>query len=83
MPAEVTATFTDTVDGTFTTKTDDVEARGHVAHVRPVDRRGDQPGEHGHAGKFSTPTVLINGKQFSGAWQTPGALKQAVEAAKS
>ena len=32
--------------------------------------------------KFSTPTVLINGEPFS-EWQTPGALKQAVDAAKS
>ena len=32
--------------------------------------------------QFSTPTVLINGEQFGG-WQVPGALKQAVEAAKS
>ena len=64
VPAEVTATFTDTVDGTFATQDEDVR-RGHLADLRPVERRGDQPGGHRRP-EFSTPTVLINGEPFTG-----------------
>jgi len=80
VPAEVTATFTDTVDGTFATQ-DEESVEGTWRIFAPwtaaaTNQAGtDRP-------EFSTPTVLINGEGFS-EWQTPGALKQAVEAAKS
>ena len=48
VPAEVAATFTDTVDGTFDTQ-DEKGVDGHVADVRPVVGRDDQPGRHRRA----------------------------------
>ena len=80
VPSEVTATFTDTVDGTFATQDEDsVEGTWRIFapwSAATTNQAGtDRP-------KFSTPTVLINGEPFS-EWQTPGALKQAVDAAKS
>jgi protein-disulfide isomerase len=80
VPADVTATFTDTVDGTFATQDDDsVEGTWRIFapwSAATTNQAGtDRP-------SFSTPTVLINGEPFSD-WQTPGALKQAVDAAKS
>lgn len=80
VPAEVTATFTDTVDGTFATQ-DEESVAGTWRIFAPwsaatTNQAGtDRP-------KFSTPTVLINGEEFKD-WQNPGALKQAVDAAKS
>ncbi len=80
VPADVTATFTDTVDGTYATDKDDsVQGtwRTFAPWVAATTNQAsiDMP-------KFATPTVLIDGEPFTG-WQTPGALKQAVEAAKS
>jgi hypothetical protein len=80
VPADVAATFTDTVDGTFDTK-DEKGVAGTWRTFAPwsaatTNQAGtDVPG-------FSTPTVLINGEPFT-EWQQPGALKQAVDAAKS
>jgi len=80
VPAEVTDTFTDTVDGTFATE-DEEGLEGTWRTFSPwalaATRQAgtDVPG-------FSTPTVLINGEPFEG-WTTPGALKAAVDAAKS
>lgn len=34
-------------------------------------------------GRFTTPTVLVDGTVFAGDWSTPGALRAAVEAAAS
>jgi protein-disulfide isomerase len=83
VPEEVAATFTTTVDGTFTTKTDDVEAtkNGTWRIMSPwVAAATNQMSTD--IGKISTPTVLIDGKDFGGAWQTPGALLEAVKAAQ-
>lgn len=80
VPAEVTDTFTDTVTGTFDTQ-DEKGVEGTWRTFAPwsaattAQAGTDIP-------EFSTPTVLINGEPFT-AWQTPGALKQAVDAAKS
>ena len=63
-PPTSTRPFTDTVDGTFDTAGRGVR-RGHLADVRPVERRGDQPGGP-DLPEFSTPTVLINGEPFKG-----------------
>jgi protein-disulfide isomerase len=80
VPAEVTDTFTDTVTGTFDTDAETgVEGTWRTfapwTAATTAQAGTDLP-------KFSTPTVLINGQQFT-QWQTPGALKQAVDAAKS
>ena len=80
VPSDVTATFTDTVSGTFATAEEEA-VEGTWRTYAPwtlaatVQASTDFP-------KFSTPTVLINGEKFTG-WQTPGALKEAVDAAKS
>ncbi|WP_456825382.1 DsbA family protein [Cellulomonas sp. P5_E12] len=83
VPEDVAATFTTTVDGTFTTKTDDVEATndGTWRTMAPwVAAATNQMNTD--IGKISTPTVLINGTDFGGSWQTPGALLEAVQAAQ-
>ncbi|MDQ0372158.1 DsbA family protein [Cellulomonas humilata] len=80
VPAEVTATFTDTVDGTFATQ-DEESVAGTWRIFAPWSAAAtNQAGTD--VPEFSTPTVLINGEPFT-EWQTPGALKQAVDAAKS
>jgi len=80
VPAEVTATFTDTVDGTFATQ-DEESVEGTWRTFAPWSAAAtNQAGTD--LPKLSTPAVLINGEPFEG-WQTPGALKQAVDAAKS
>lgn len=80
VPAEVTATFTDTEDGTFATQDEDAVEGTWRTFAPWVAAATNQAGID--LPKLSTPAVLINGTDFSG-WQTPGALKQAVEAAKS
>jgi protein-disulfide isomerase len=83
VPADVAATFTTTVDGTYTTKADDVEAThdGTWRTMAPwVSAATSQMNTD--IGKVSTPTVLINGQDFGGGWQTPGALLAAVKAAQ-
>ncbi|WP_421732284.1 DsbA family protein [Cellulomonas sp.] len=80
VPAEVADTFTDTVDGTFATDTEDSVAGTWRTFAPWVAAATNQAGLD--LPKLSTPAVLINGTDFSG-WQTPGALKAAVEAAKS
>ncbi|WP_315098089.1 thioredoxin domain-containing protein [uncultured Cellulomonas sp.] len=80
VPEAVTSTFTDTVSGTFDTDTEEGIA-GTWRTFAPwtlaatIQAGTDVP-------EFSTPTVLINGEPFTG-WQEPGALKQAVDAARS
>ena len=80
VPAEVFDTFTDTVTGTFATSEDEaVEGTWRIfapwTLAATAQASTDLP-------EFSTPTVLINGEPVPG-WQTPGALKEAVDAAKS
>lgn len=80
VPAEVTDTFTDTVTGTFDTQ-DETGVEGTWRTFAPwTIAATNQAGND--IPKLSTPTVLINGEPFTG-WQQPGALKQAVDAAKS
>ena len=72
VPAEVTATFTDTVSGTFDTQ-DEEGLDGTWRTFAPWSAAAtDQAGTD--VPEFSTPTVLINGEPFT-AWQQPGALK--------
>ncbi|WP_456786727.1 DsbA family protein [Cellulomonas sp. P5_C5] len=80
VPAEVTATFMDTVSGTFDTQ-DEKGLEGTWRTFAPWSAAAtNQAGTD--VPEFSTPTVLINGEPFT-EWQTPGVLKQAVDAAKS
>jgi protein-disulfide isomerase len=80
VPAEVTATFTDTVSGTFATQ-DEESVEGTWRTFAPWSAAATaQAGTD--VPEFSTPTVLINGEPFT-EWTAPGALKQAVDAAKS
>lgn len=80
VPAEVTATFTDTVSGTFDTQ-DEEGVSGTWRTFAPWSAAAtDQAGND--VPEFSTPTVLIDGEPFPG-WTQPGALKAAVDAAKS
>ncbi|KQY45999.1 thioredoxin domain-containing protein [Cellulomonas sp. Root137] len=80
VPAEVTATFTDTVDGTFATQDEDAVDGTWRTFAPWVAAATNQAGLD--LPQLSTPAVLINGTAFN-EWQTPGALKQAVDAAKS
>jgi protein-disulfide isomerase len=80
VPADVTDTFTDTVDGTFATDTEDSVAGTWRTFAPWVAAATGQAGKD--LPKLSTPAVLINGTAFN-EWQTPGALKAAVESAKS
>ncbi|WP_421742132.1 DsbA family protein [Cellulomonas sp.] len=80
VPAEVTATFTDTVDGTFATQDEDAVDGTWRTFAPWVAAATNQAGLD--LPQLSTPAVLINGTAFN-EWQTPGALKAAVEAAKS
>ena len=83
VPAEVAATFTSTVDGTYTTKDGDTEATadGTWRTMAPwVSAATNQMATD--IGKISTPTILINGEPFTGDWRTPGALLEAVQAAQ-
>ena len=82
VPAEVTDTFTDTVDGTFDTRGRGATSNGHVADVRPVERRGDQPGGHRRARVLDAHRAHQR-RALHRTGREPGALKQAVDAAKS
>jgi len=80
VPAEVAATFTTTVDGTFETtggETEDGTWRTFAPWVRATTNQAttDLP-------KLSTPTILIDGTPFED-WTTEGALEAAVESAKA
>lgn len=80
VPSDVTATFTDTVSGTFDTQ-DEEGLEGTWRTFAPWSAAAtEQAGTD--VPEFSTPTVLINGEPFTD-WPQPGALKAAVDAAKS
>ncbi|WP_029290732.1 thioredoxin domain-containing protein [Cellulomonas sp. HZM] len=81
VPSSVTDTFTDTVDGTYKLTGSDTEQKGTWRTYAPWMESTTNEMQT-VIGKVSTPTVLIDDKAFTG-WQTPGALKAAVEAAKS
>ncbi|GIG22553.1 hypothetical protein Cch01nite_32770 [Cellulomonas chitinilytica] len=80
VPADVAATFTTTVDGTFET-TDGTSKDGTWRTFAPWvaattnQATTDLP-------KLSTPTILIDGQAFED-WSKEGALQAAVEAAKA
>lgn len=48
-----------------------------------TDRVGSDKALFNSQGGFGTPTILINGKRWDGNWTQAGALKSAIEAAKS
>jgi len=80
VPADVAATFTTTVDGTFETKdgaTENGTWRTFAPWVAATTNQAttDLP-------KLSTPTILIDGKPFED-WTTEGSLQAAVESAKA
>ncbi len=80
VPAEVAATFTATVDGTFENAdgaTENGTWRTFAPWVAATTNQAttDLP-------KLSTPTILIDGQEFKD-WSTEGALQAAVEAAKT
>jgi protein-disulfide isomerase len=83
VPKDVADSFTDTVDGSYKTGTAD-SSTSHDGTWRTfapwVMAATNQMGTD--VGEVSTPTVLINGQKFTN-WQTPGALLEAVNAAKS
>ena len=83
VPKDVADAFTDTVSGTYQTGTADKPTSndGTWRTFAPwVAASTEQMGTD--VGEISTPTILINGQKFTN-WQTPGALLQAVNAAKS
>ncbi|MGY4643854.1 DsbA family protein [Cellulomonas sp. URHB0016] len=80
VPADVAATFTDTVDGTFETSgggSEDGTWRTFAPWVAATTNKAttDLP-------KLSTPTILIDDEPFED-WTTEGALQAAVETAKA
>ncbi|WP_028050680.1 thioredoxin domain-containing protein [Cellulomonas sp. URHD0024] len=81
VPKDVADTFTDTVDGTYETGTaaDPTSHDGTWRTFAPWVAAATQ--QFGTVGQ-GTPTVLIDGKVFKD-WSTPGALLEAVNAAKS
>ena len=81
VPASVTDQFTAVVDGTYEVgEGDSVERTGTWRTYAPfVAAATRQAGVD--LGKLTTPSVLIDGEQFTGDLYTPGALTQAVEAA--
>lgn len=83
VPSDVADSFTDTVDGTYETgSTDDPTSNdGTWRTFSPwVVAATNQMSLDGLP--ISTPTVLIDGEPFTG-WREPGALLDAVNAAKS
>jgi protein-disulfide isomerase len=48
-----------------------------------TDHAGSDKALFNSQGGFGTPTILINGKRWDGNWTEAGALKSAIEAAKS
>ena len=83
-PRRSPATFTD--DRGRHVHDEDRRRRGHeerhVAHHGPVGRRRDQPDEHGHRQDLHADGAHQRQADFGGAWQTPGALLEAVKAAQ-
>lgn len=81
VPASVTDQFTTVVDGTYEVGEGDADEktgtwRTYAPFVAAATRQAGTD-----LGKLSTPSVLIDGEQFTGDLYTPGALTQAVEAA--
>ncbi|GAA3795001.1 DsbA family protein [Cellulomonas soli] len=80
VPQSVVDTFTDTVDGTFTTQDDDTEQQGTWRTYAPW-----AAAVTGQAltdlGKISTPTILIDGEKFTGDFTSAGPLSDAITAA--
>lgn len=80
VPADVVATFTDTVSGTFTAGDSDSEKSGtwrtYAEWIAAANAQGAVD-----LGQVGTPTIQIDGKTWEGNWQQPGQLVAAVEAA--
>jgi len=79
VPAEVVDRFTATTSVPYTTadgETGEAEARHFAAWVMAATAQANED-----LGGLSTPTVLIDGQRFEG-WQTPGALTEAIAAAR-
>ncbi|WP_028046232.1 thioredoxin domain-containing protein [Cellulomonas sp. URHE0023] len=83
VPQDVADSFTDTVSGTFETGSadDPTSNEGTWRTFAPWVTAATAQMQT-DIGEIGTPTVLIDGKKFTN-WQTPGALLDAVNAAKS
>lgn len=83
VPQDVADSFTDTVNGSYETGSSDnpTSHDGTWRTFAPWVMAGTNQLQIDQ-GAISTPTVLINGEKFEN-WQTPGALLDAVNAAKS
>lgn len=80
--SSVTDTFTDTVDGTFTTSDSDTEQSGTWRTFAPWLAAVSDSIPVNSEGNRGTPTLLINGERWDGNYTTAGAFAEAVEAAK-
>ncbi|ROS25838.1 thioredoxin domain-containing protein [Cellulomonas sp. PhB150] len=80
VPTSVSDTFTDTVTGTYKVNGSDAEKSGTWRTFSPWIAANTEEMKT-VIGKVSTPTILIDDKEFAGSWQNPGELKAAVEAA--
>jgi protein-disulfide isomerase len=81
VPAAVSDTFTDTVDGTYKVEGSDEEKSGTWRTFSPWATSNTAAMGERFDGKIGTPTILIDDEKFAGNWQAPGELKKAVEAA--
>ena len=81
VPAEVTDTFTDTVDGTFATQ-DEEAVEGTWRTFAPWSAASDRPGADRRARVLDAHRADQR-RAVHRTGQTPGALKSAVDAAKS
>lgn len=82
VPATVSDTFTDTVSGAYKVTGSDAERSGTWRTFAPwIAANTQEMADVLGADKVSTPTILIDDKEFTGSWQNPGELKAAVEAA--
>lgn len=80
VPQAVVDTFTETVDGTFevATSEDEKETREGTWRRYAPFVAATTAQANADLGKLSTPTVLIDGEQFTGDLYTQGPLSQAV-----
>jgi len=81
VPQEVADTFTDTVEGTFTTEDSDEEKTGTWRTYAEWIAAANAQGAVDLGGQVGTPTILIDGQKWDGNWQNPGELAAAVDAA--
>lgn len=82
VPASVTDTFTDTVEGTFTTSDSATEQTGTWRTFAPWLAAVSASIPPNSAGTQGTPTLLIDGERWDGDYTKPGTFAAAVTAAQ-